>query len=93
MFSQRLVEVAAFLATLSLSCLVTVGTAADGDQPVYFSLMVSSAPTLDTTRVVPAVDQALQFINSDTAILPGYNLLYTQVLDTQVSLHQMTFTD
>lgn len=78
MFSQKL-RVAAFLATLTL---VTTMTA---DQPVYFSLMVSGAPTLDTSGIVSAVDQALLLINNDSAIISGYNLLYSQVLDTQVS--------
>ena len=81
MFSQKL-RVAAFLATLTLSYLVTTMTA---DQPVYFSLMVSGAPTLDTSGIVSAVDQALLLINNDSAIISGYNLLYSQVLDTQVS--------
>lgn len=78
-------KVAAFLATvLIVSCLVTIVAAADDDQPVYFSLMVSSAPALNTSRLVSSVDQALQLIDNDTTVLPGYNLQYSQVLDTQV---------
>ena len=77
-------KVAAFLATVIVSCLVTIVAAADDDQPVYFSLMVSSAPALDTSRLVSSVDQALQLIDNDTTVLPGYNLQYSQVLDTQV---------
>ena len=85
MFSQKL-RVTAYLTALTVSCLVALEfvAAADGDQPVYFSLMVSSAPALDTSGVVSSVDQALQLINNDTTVLPGHNLQYSQVLDAQV---------
>ena len=59
------------------------------EQPssVYFALIVSSAPTLNTSGVVSAVDQALEIVNNDNGdILPGVRLQYTIVLDTQVSL-------
>ena len=90
MCSQEL-GVTAFVATLTVTYLmIVVNTAAGGDQPVYFSLMVSSAPTLDTSGVISAVDQALNLINNDAKILPGCNLLYSQVLDTQVrQIHGM----
>ena len=58
---------------------------------IYFSLMVSSAPTLDTTGVVPAVNKVLDAINSDSTILPGYRLEYSTVLDTQVGLDCPSF--
>ena len=64
---------------------MTVVTEAGGDQTVYFSLTVSSAPTLDTTGIVSDVDQALELINNDTAILPEHDLHYSHVLDAQVS--------
>ena len=83
MFLRKL-RVTAFVATLVVTCLVIVAAAGDRDQPVYFSLMVSSAPTLDTSGVVSAVDQTLELINNDTTILSGYDLKYSQVLDTQV---------
>ena len=88
MFSRKL-GVTAFLATLTLSCPMSVVTATDGSdpQPVYFSLMVSSAPTLDTTGVVSVVDQTLHLINNDTTtVLHGYSLQYSQLLDAQVRL-------
>ena len=83
--SSKMVGITVFLATLTVSCLVSL-VAADGDQPVavHFSLMVSSAPTLDTSGVVSVADQALKLINNDTILLPGYNLRYSQVLDAQV---------
>lgn len=51
---------------------------------VYFSLMVSSAPTLNTSGVKSAVDQALEVVHNDNTILPGHRLQYLGVLDTQV---------
>ena len=80
---SRKLGITAFLAILTVSCLTLV-SAADGDQPVYVSLVVSSAPTLDTSKIVSSVDQALQLINSDVTVLSGYNLQYPQVLDSQV---------
>ena len=59
---------------------------AQDESSVYFALMVSSAPTLNTSGVVSAVDQALEVVNgAESNILPGLRLRYTSVLDTQVS--------
>ena len=77
-------EVTAFVTILVVTCLVIVAAADDRDQPVHFSLMVSSASTLDTSGVVSAVNQTLELINNDTTILSGYNLQYSRVVDTQV---------
>ena len=58
----------------------------DDQSSVYFALMVSSTPTLNTSGVVSAVDQALERVNNDNSnVLPGIRLQYTSVLDTQVS--------
>lgn len=62
-------------------------TELDRDEQVYFSLIVSSAPTLNSLRVVNAVDEALEFVENDGTILPGYSLQYSQVLDAQVRLY------
>ena len=72
---------------LPLLIALSLCTSSDTDQPVYFSLIVSSTPTINTSGIVSAVDQVLELINSDTTILPGYCLKYTQVLDTQVSIN------
>ena len=74
-------ELQLFLLLIALNLCTNSAT----DQPVYFSLIVSSAPTINTSGIVSAVDQVLELINSDTTILPGYCLQYTPVLDTQVS--------
>ena len=66
---------------------LSLNTGSATDQPgLYFSLVVSSTPTMNMSGIVSAVDHALELINSDTTILPGYSLQYTQVLDTQVSI-------
>ena len=70
---------------LPLLIALSLCTSSATDQPVNFSLIVSSAPTINTSGIVSAIDQVLERINSDTTILPGYCLQYTQVLDTQVS--------
>ena len=66
---------------------LSLGTSSATDQPrLHFSLIVSSTPTINISGIVSAVDQALELINSNTTILPGYCLQYTQELDTQVSI-------
>ena len=58
----------------------------DDRSSVYFALMVSSTPTLNTSGVVSAVGQALERVNNDNSnVLPGVRLQYTSVLDSQVS--------
>ena len=57
---------------------------------VYFSLIVSNAPTLNTSGVVSAVDRALEVVNSEASdVLPGVKLQYTSVLETQVRSNLM----
>ena len=55
---------------------------------LYFSLVVSSAPTLNTTGIISDVDRALELINSDAAVLPGYRLHYSRVLDSHVRYYK-----
>ena len=40
----------------------------------------------NSSGALPAVDMALEDINSDPDILPGYNLMYDKVRDSMVSL-------
>ena len=69
--------------------LLVLGAAIAGyacaERSIYFSLMVSTAPGLNTAVVAPAVEFALDDINNDPSILPGYKLRYTRVADTKVS--------
>ena len=41
---------------------------------------------LNSSRAVPAADIALEAINANPNILPGYNLIYDRVRDSEVSL-------
>ena len=64
-----------FYSVVLLLCLATTFVA-QSSPVLHFSLMVSDGLSLNTTRVLPAVEQEVQSINSDTSILPGYNLQY-----------------
>ena len=74
------------LATLIVSVVILGSTraAAGNETDVYFSLIVSSAPTLNSSGVVPQVNRTLELINNESAILPGYTLKFSGVLETQV---------
>ena len=41
----------------------------------------------NSSGVIPAADIALEDINSDPDVLPGYNLTYDRVRDSQVCMH------
>ncbi len=53
---------------------------------LYFGLMEPFSGGFDGSGVVPGVEVALDQINSDPSILPGYSLHYILV-DGQVSYH------
>ena len=50
--------------------------ASDGRIPLYFTLMLSSA-NFRSIIAVPGVQIALDHINGEPSILPGYSLHYT----------------
>ena len=75
-----------------LLVLVTVAIqhcSASSEAPLYFSLMVSSAASMNTTGIVNAVNDALEAINNSSTLLPPNKLFYTngRPLDTKVCLH------
>ena len=83
-FTQPALSVVVVVSFLIVSCALS----SYGELLINFALMVSSAPTLNTSGVISAVDKALEVINSgDSNVLPGVRLQYTwsSVLDTQVS--------
>ena len=83
-FTQPALSVVVVVSFLIVSC----APLSYGELLINFALMVSSAPTLNTSGVISAVDKALEVINSgDSNVLPGVRLQYTwsSVLDTQVS--------
>ena len=76
-----------------LLCIATVVHAINGEpvvESLYFALMVSSAPSLNTSGVLSAVDQALEVVHNDTTLLSGYRLQHFRILDTQVTIYIST---
>ena len=72
---------------LLLDFAISTGTA-DASNSIQFSLMVSSAPGLDTSITVTAVDEALKAINNNSNILPGHWLkqgVRMQPISTEVT--------
>ena len=51
--------------------------------PLYVALMMSFGGDVDSSGAIPGVQLALNQINSDPSMLPGYSLHYT-LTDTQV---------
>ena len=78
MSSNQVILMAKFCSVVQLLAVVTCHLAHVQSSPVlYFSIMVSDGLiSLNTTSVLPAVEQEVQSINSDTCTLPGYNLQY-----------------
>jgi len=55
----------------------------DGSTPLYFALVLSSGGQYTSIGALPGVQIALDYINSQPDILPGYSLHYT-LTDSQV---------
>ena len=55
----------------------------DDSTPLYFALVLSSGGEYTSIDALPAVQVALDYINSQPDILPGYSLHYT-LADSQV---------
>ena len=51
--------------------------------PLYVALMLSLGGDVDSSGAIPGIQLALNQINSDPSILPGYSLHYT-LTDTRV---------
>ena len=85
------VIMAAALAAVFLLLLHASVSAAASDaatQPLYFMFVVSDSSVFNTTGTAPAVDMALERINSaDSGLLGGYSLRYPiPPLDSMVGL-------
>ena len=57
---------------------------AGGTKSLYFALMMSFGGNFKSSGTIPGVEAALDRINSDPTLLPGYKLHYT-LTDSQVS--------
>lgn len=59
--------------------------------PLYIALMMSSGGDVDSRGIIPAVQMAIDQINSEPNMLPGYSLHYilktTKVSYTAATLH------
>lgn len=55
-----------------------------GTTSLYFALMMSFGGNLKSSGTIPGVEAALDGINGDPTLLPGYKLHYT-LTDSQVS--------
>ena len=65
------------------SCVPDPTAGGNGTCPLYIALMMSFGGDFESSGVIPGVQLAINQINSDPSILPGYTLHYT-LLDTQV---------
>ena len=69
-----------------LLLLTTVGGQAE-QHNLTFMLMTSFGQYgFNSSGLIPAVDMALENINSNPQVLPGYSLMYDTLRDSQVSL-------
>ena len=67
---------------------LTCSVAANGTCPLYFALLMSFGGEYDSSGVIPGVQLALDQINNDPTMLPGYSLHYT-LKDATVSVSFM----
>lgn len=49
----------------------------NGSCPLYIALMMSYEGETDSSGVIPAIQMAIDQINNDPTMLPGYTLHYT----------------
>ena len=66
------------------SCVPDPAAGVNGTCPLYIALMMSFGGDFVSSGVIPGIQLAINQINSDPSILPGYTLHYT-LLDSQVS--------
>ena len=75
---------------LSQWCLLSLMIAADGvqaQQNLTFILMTSFGQSgYNSSGLMPAADMALEEINRNPQVLPGYNLTYGTLRDSEVRL-------
>ena len=70
----------------------TYPTETDDRTPLYFAVMFSFGGDYASIGVLPGVQIALDYINSELTILPGYSLHYT-LTDSQVSSKSVLATN
>ena len=77
-------------AVLSLLCLLGSGKCSQPNLTLMFITSFGQSG-FNSSGAIPAADMALEDINSNPSILPGYNLVYDKVRDSQVCalLHEV----
>ena len=82
-----------FLLALSATAIRAQGTPSCGNAstklPLHIAYYTSKSGTFVSSGTIPAVDLALDLINDDDGILPGYNLSYEGIYDTKVGSLQL----
>ena len=63
----------------------SVSNGTDGRTPLYFAVMLSFGDAFTSIGALPGVQIALDYINNESSILPGYTLHYA-LTDSQVNL-------
>ena len=64
-------------AVLTYAARLEVGSCQSPKTQLYFSFITAHSQQYTALGAVPAIELALQRINNDSTILPGYNLSYT----------------
>ena len=64
----------------------------DDRTPLYFALVLSFGGNYRSIGALPGVQIALDYINRQSSILPGYTLHYT-LSDSQASLSAQAYSD
>lgn len=82
-------SLAALLSVLAANARTSAAAAAtSGAKNLTFMLVTSSGRFgYNSSGTLPAANIALEMINNRSDILPGYNLVYDTVRDSEVSLH------
>ena len=69
---------------LVLACFIVIEASAQTQNLTFMFVTSFGQSGLNSSGVVPAADIALEDINNSEDVLPGYNLIYDQVRDSQV---------
>ena len=69
-----------------LFCLIAVGGGRAEHNLTYIFITSFGQNGFDSSGLIPAADMALEDINNNSQVLPGYNLMYDTLRDSEVSL-------
>ena len=82
-----------FLLALNAAAIGAQGTPSCGNAsaklPLYIAYYTATTGTFVSSGTIPAVDLALELINDEEDLLPGYTLGYGDIYDTKVGSLQL----